>query len=81
MQWLRYLRDGKVMTGVLEQQTVHEHGGALFEAFAPTGNTVVADGLQWLPPAYPEKSSGSGTIFEQLQKKMAGRHPQNPFIS
>ncbi|PUE51842.1 2-hydroxyhepta-2,4-diene-1,7-dioate isomerase [Limnohabitans sp. 2KL-51] len=78
MQWLRYLRDGKVMTGVLEQQTVHEHGGALFEAFAPTGNTVVADGLQWLPPCVPGKIIGLWNNFRAAAEKNGWSAPTEP---
>jgi 2-keto-4-pentenoate hydratase/2-oxohepta-3-ene-1,7-dioic acid hydratase in catechol pathway len=78
MQWLRYLRDGKVMTGVLEQQTVHEHGGALFEAFAPTGNTVAVDSLQWLPPCVPGKIIGLWNNFRAAAEKNGWSAPSEP---
>jgi 2-keto-4-pentenoate hydratase/2-oxohepta-3-ene-1,7-dioic acid hydratase in catechol pathway len=78
MQWLRYLRDGKVLAGVLEQETVHEHGGALFEAFQPTGNTLAASGLQWLPPCVPGKVIGLWNNFRAAAEKNGWTAPAEP---
>ena len=78
MQWLRYSRDGQAVLGVLDNDTVHEHGGALFEAFQPTGRTTAAAGLQWLPPCVPGKIVGLWNNFRAAAEKNAWSEPAEP---
>jgi 2-keto-4-pentenoate hydratase/2-oxohepta-3-ene-1,7-dioic acid hydratase in catechol pathway len=78
MQWLRYLRGGEVATGVLEQGTVHEHGGALFEPFKPKSISLPAVDLQWLPPCVPGKIIGLWNNFRAAADKNAWSVPTEP---
>jgi len=55
MQWMRYLDGGEAAVGALIEDTIHQHAGAMFEAFRPTGRTLAVDGVQWLAPCTPGK--------------------------
>ena len=53
--YVRYEHQGDVAYGILEGETIHELGGAPFEAVRRTGVTRQLSSVSLLPPTAPEK--------------------------
>ena len=62
--YVRYEHQGGVAYGVLEGETIHELGGAPFEAVRRTGVTRQLSSVSLLPPTAPEKVIAVGFNYK-----------------
>ena len=78
MQWLRFMWDDEVCTGVLEQDQVRRHAGPAFADFNPIGDAIPAGNVQWLAPCEPGKIIGLWNNFRAAAEKNGWAHPAEP---
>lgn len=78
MKWLRFVREGAVGFGTLEDDRVHRYDGELFVAPRATGETIALADVQWLPPCVPGKIIGLWNNFRAAAEKNGWATPVEP---
>lgn len=78
MKWLRYRHRGEDGFGVLEGDAVRAHAGDLFDGPRPTGQTIPAAEIEWLPPCVPGKIVGLWNNFRAAAEKNGWATPAEP---
>jgi 2-keto-4-pentenoate hydratase/2-oxohepta-3-ene-1,7-dioic acid hydratase in catechol pathway len=78
MKWLRFLRDGRATTGVLEGDVVHVYEGSMFDDASATGETLPLAGLDLLAPCVPGKIVALWNNFRAAAEKNGWAVPAEP---
>lgn len=78
--WLRFERDGAVGFGTLADGVVAVHRGSMFDAPAPTGETVALDQVRLLAPAVPSKMVALWNNFHAMAAKQGLSQPAEPLF-
>jgi 2-keto-4-pentenoate hydratase/2-oxohepta-3-ene-1,7-dioic acid hydratase in catechol pathway len=78
MKWLRFRHHGTTGFGVLDGDHVRCHTGDLFDAPAPTGESLPIAGLEWLPPCTPSRIIGLWNNFRAAAEKNGWSEPAEP---
>ena len=79
-QWARFRTETYVGFGILENDQILEHEGAMFEAPRPTGRSLAPDTFRLLSPCTPSKIVALWNNFHALAAKLGKRAPQHPLF-
>ena len=71
-QWVRCLHEGQAVHGLVQGDNMLLHDGSPWSSPQPTGQSLLLDSLQWLPPCVP------GKIIGLLEKCIACRSEELP---
>jgi len=77
-KWLRFEKDGRAGFGTLEGDTIAVHQGDMFDAPAPTGETLALGAVRLLTPCEPSKMIGLWNNFRALAAKLELATPEEP---
>jgi len=78
MQWMRFRHDSKELVGILADQKVWRHQGAMFEDFQDGGESFSPAEVQWLAPCQPGKIIGLWNNFRAAAAKNGWSEPREP---
>ncbi|MCU0969126.1 MAG: DUF2437 domain-containing protein, partial [Rubrivivax sp.] len=78
MKWLRFLREGRATTGVLEGDVVHVYEGSVFDDVRATGEALPLAGLDLLAPCAPGKVIALWNNFRAAAEKNGWAVPAEP---
>lgn len=80
MRWARFRRAGSVGYGQLEGDSIKVYSGDIFEAAAPTGQTVKLAEVELMTPCDPSKMICLWNNFHALAAKLAVAEPPEPLF-
>jgi len=78
--WCRVEIDGRPRIGRAEGEQILLYSGDLLQDPVPTGESVAAAGVRWLPPVEPRQFLGLWNNFHQRQQKEQTRIPDFPLF-
>jgi len=78
MQWMRFRHDSKELVGILADQKIWRHQGAMFEDFQDGGESFSPAEVQWLAPCQPGKIIGLWNNFRAAAEKNGWSEPREP---
>ena len=78
MKWLRFMHEGAVGFGSIEDDRILRHDGDLFDAPRATGETIALADVEWLPPCVPGKIIGLWNNFRAAAGKNGWATPAEP---
>ncbi len=76
--WVRFERDGAIGFGTLDDDTVREHSGDVFDGPTPTGVTHAVGDVTLLTPTTPSKVIALWNNFHALGEKLQLPVPEEP---
>ncbi len=78
--WLCFERGGTTGFGTVADGMIAVHGGSMFDAPAPTGESVALDSVRVLAPTQPSKMIALWNNFRALGAKLGVAEPAEPLF-
>jgi 2-keto-4-pentenoate hydratase/2-oxohepta-3-ene-1,7-dioic acid hydratase in catechol pathway len=76
--WIRYRRQGEIGFGTLDENTILEHAGNMFETPQASGRRIARSEVELLAPTTPSKVIALWNNFHALAAKLAVPEPAEP---
>ncbi len=80
MRLVRFRRDDRIATGVLEDDHVHPLRGTFFENPVPTGERLSLAEVRLLAPTIPSKVVCVGRNYQEHAEELGNEVPEEPLI-